>query len=149
LLQATGNGLGHYIDKADPKDQYSCARICVEVDLEVGLPEAVKLKVGEWHHLQKMDYEQLPFKCRGCHEYGHFQRNCPKALQEKEREEGWQQPRKGRAKPTGPRRDNPTPAQSNPGIQGMKNSFKELGNEGEAAPSSNTGQGEEGRGAQN
>jgi hypothetical protein len=77
-LQAIGNGLGHYIDKADPKDQYSCARICVEVDLEVGLPEAVKLKVGEWHHLQKLDYEQLPFKCRGCHEYGHFQRNCPK-----------------------------------------------------------------------
>jgi hypothetical protein len=148
-LQAIGNGLGHYIDKADPKDQYSCARICVEVDLEVGLPEAVKLKVGEWHHLQKLDYEQLPFKCRGCHEYGHFQRNCPKALQEKEREEGWQQPRKGRAKPTGPRRDNPTPTQSNPGIQGTTNSFKELGNEGEAPPSRNTGQGEEGRDTQN
>jgi hypothetical protein len=82
-LQAIGNGLGHYIDKADPKDQYSCARICVEVDLEVGLPEAVKLKVGEWQHLQKLDYEQLPFKCRGCHDYGHFQRNCPKSLQEK------------------------------------------------------------------
>jgi hypothetical protein len=25
-----------------------------------------------------MDYEQLLFKCRGCHEYGHFQRNYPK-----------------------------------------------------------------------
>jgi hypothetical protein len=46
-LQAIGNGLRHYIDRADPKDQYSCARICVEVDLEIGLPEAVKLKVGE------------------------------------------------------------------------------------------------------
>jgi hypothetical protein len=79
-LQAIGNGLGNYIDKADPKDQYSCARICVEVNLEVGLPEAVKLKVGEWKHFQKLDYEQLPFKCRGCHEYGHFQRNCPKDL---------------------------------------------------------------------
>jgi hypothetical protein len=148
-LQAIGNGLGHYIDKADPKDQYSCARICVEVDLEVGLPEVVKLKVGEWHHLQKLDYEQFSFKCRGCHEYGHFQRNCPKALQEKEKEEGWQQPRKGRSKPSGPRRDNPTSAPSNPRIQHTTNSFKELGNEGEAMPSSSTGQDEEGRKAQN
>jgi hypothetical protein len=148
-LQAIGNGLGHYIDKADPKDQYSCARICVEVDLEVGLPEAVNLKVGEWQHLQKLDYEQLPFKCRGCHDYGHFQRNCPKALQEKEREEGWQQPRKGRAKPSGLRKEQAPPAQSTQGIQRNTNSFKELGVEGETTPSITTGQGEEGRGIQN
>jgi hypothetical protein len=43
-------------------------------------PEAIKLKVGDWQHYQKLDYEQLSFKCRGCHEYGHFQRNCPKDL---------------------------------------------------------------------
>jgi hypothetical protein len=48
--------LGHYIDKANPKDQNSCARICVEVDLEVGLPEAVKLMVGDYQHFQKLDY---------------------------------------------------------------------------------------------
>jgi hypothetical protein len=77
-LQKIGNGLGKYIDRANSKDQYSCARIYVEVDLGVGLPEAVKLKVGDWQHLQKLDYEQLPFKCRGCHEYGHFLINCPK-----------------------------------------------------------------------
>ena len=118
-LQAIGNGLGHYIDRADPKDQYSCARICVEVELETGLPEAVKLKVGEWQHLQKLDYEQLPFKCRGCHEYRHFQRNCPNTPStEKAGEEGWQQPRKGRSKSKGPRRENPAPTQSNPGNRG-------------------------------
>jgi hypothetical protein len=72
-LQEIGNGLGKYIDREDPKDQYSYACICVEVDLEVGLPEAIKLKVGEWKHYQKLDYEKLPFKCRGCHEYDHFQ----------------------------------------------------------------------------
>jgi hypothetical protein len=54
-LQAIWNGLGNYIDKAHPKDQYSCARICVEVNLEFGLPEAIKLKVGEWQHFQKLD----------------------------------------------------------------------------------------------
>ena len=37
-LVAIGNKLGNYIDKAEQTDQYSCARICVEVDLEIGLP---------------------------------------------------------------------------------------------------------------
>jgi len=72
-LKEIGNGLEQYIDRVDPKDQYSCARICVEVDLEEGLPEAIKLKVGEWYHYQKLDYEQLSLKCRGYHEYDHFQ----------------------------------------------------------------------------
>ena len=46
-LEKVGNALGRYIDKAENKGQYSCARICVEVDLEAGIPEAVKLKVGD------------------------------------------------------------------------------------------------------
>jgi hypothetical protein len=70
--------MGRYIDKADPKDQYSCAQICIEVDLEASLPEVTKLTVREWQHCQKMDYEQLLFKCRRCHEYGNFQKKCPK-----------------------------------------------------------------------
>ena len=94
-LEKIGNALGRYIDKADNKGQYSCARICVEVDLEAGLPEAVKLKVGDWHHYQKLDYEQLPFKCRQCHEHGHFQRNCPKS-QISEEGEGWKKFKKGK-----------------------------------------------------
>ena len=77
-LQAIGTVLGKYIDMASPKDQYACAHICVEVDLEAGLPEAIKLTMGNWSHFQNLDYEQLPFKCRGCHEYGHFIRNFPK-----------------------------------------------------------------------
>jgi hypothetical protein len=134
-LQAIGNGLGRYIDRADPKDQYSCARICVEVDLEVGLPEAIKLKVGAWNHLQKLDYEQLPFKCRGCHEYGHFLRNCPKApptTTGKEGEEGWQQARKGRSRARGPRREEADPQKSKPTeAPGKENSFHILGQNSE------------------
>jgi hypothetical protein len=113
-LKVIGNGLSQYIDKEDPKDQYSCTRICVEVDLEEVPPEAIKLKVGEWHHYQKLDYEQLSFKCRGCHEYGHFQWNCPKNLnKEKENGEGWQQPRKGKTatRTKGPRNENIAPTQ--------------------------------------
>jgi len=89
-LQKIGNGIGKFVDKADNKNIYNCARICVEVNLEAGLPEAVKLKVGTWTHFQKVDYEHLPFKCRLCQEHGHFQRNCPKnQSMDKEEAEGW------------------------------------------------------------
>jgi len=56
-LKHNGNTLGKFIYKANSKDQYDCARICVEVDLEVGLPEAIKIVVGPWTHIQKLDYE--------------------------------------------------------------------------------------------
>ena len=57
-LQAIGNSLGKYIDKAYPKEPlFSCARICVEVDLEKGLPEEVNLFMDGWEYLQKVDYE--------------------------------------------------------------------------------------------
>ena len=43
-LQRIGNGIRNFIDKVDNKGQYTCARICVEVDLEASLPEAIKTK---------------------------------------------------------------------------------------------------------
>ena len=89
-LHAIGNILGKYIDMASPKDQYACACIYVEVDLEARLPEAIKLTMGNWFHFQKLDYEQLPFKCRGCHEYGHFIHNYPRNPKiQQDKEEGW------------------------------------------------------------
>jgi hypothetical protein len=81
-LQIIGNALGKYIDQAARKDQYSCARICVEVDLEEGLPEAINLTVAGWTHVQELDYEQLPFKCRHCHGHGHFAKHCKKKAEE-------------------------------------------------------------------
>ena len=79
-LESIGNKLGKYIDRAESKDQYACARICVEVDLETGLPEAINLTVVDWWHVQELEYEQLPFKCRHCHGYGHFTKNCKKKV---------------------------------------------------------------------
>ena len=35
-----------------------------------------------WSHIQELDYEQLPFKFRHCHGYGHFARNCKKKAKE-------------------------------------------------------------------
>ena len=84
---------------ASPKDQYACAHICVEVDLEARLPETINLTVGNWYHYQKLDYEQLPFKYRGCHEYGNFFRNYPqKQEDQQEKEEGWQKVKKSKTK---------------------------------------------------
>ena len=75
-LQAIGNSLGNYIDKAEPKCHFlSYTRICVEVDLEKGLPQAINLYLDGWEHMQNVDYEQLPFKCDKCHEYGNFVKN--------------------------------------------------------------------------
>ena len=37
-IQTIRNKLEKYIDREERKEQYLCARICVEVDLEIGLP---------------------------------------------------------------------------------------------------------------
>lgn len=54
----------------------------MEVDLEEGLPEAIKLTVAGWSHIQELDYKQIPFKCRHCHGYGHFAKHCKKKTEE-------------------------------------------------------------------
>jgi hypothetical protein len=82
-LKDIGNKLGHYLDSVVPKgDQFTCARICVEFNLEKGLPKSIKLSLGEWCYIQELDYEQIPFKCLRCHAYGHFTKSCPKASEE-------------------------------------------------------------------
>ena len=96
-LESINNTLRKYIDRVERKDQYSCARICVEVDIEVGLSEAIKLMVTDWSHIQELDYEQFLFKCRHCHGYGIFSRSCKKKTEEetdKEKGDQWTQVQK-------------------------------------------------------
>ena len=84
--------MGKFTDRENNNDQYDCARICVEVGLEVGLPEAIKINVGSWTHVQVLDYEQLPFKCCKCHIYEHFARGClNKGEAEKGKDDDWNQ----------------------------------------------------------
>jgi len=78
----------------------SCARICVEVDLEKGLLEAIQLTLDNWSYIQKVDYESFPFQCKTWHEYGNFAKNFPlnKLDQQEERaQEQWQQPKRKKA----------------------------------------------------
>jgi len=77
LVKAIGNVVGKYIDRCEPKDNmHACARICVEFDLGKGLPEAIRIKFDQWTHIQQLDYKKIPFKCKVCHEYGHFTNRC-------------------------------------------------------------------------
>ena len=51
-FRAIGNTLGKYVDKSEPKaPMFLSARICVEVDLEKGLPESIILSIDGWNHL--------------------------------------------------------------------------------------------------
>ena len=66
----------------------------------MGLLEAITIKVGSWTHLQKLDYEQLPFKCRKCHVYGHFTRDCPTNNDPAQgKEDGWNQVKRSKSHP--------------------------------------------------
>eukprot|EP00253_Pinus_taeda_P026058 PITA_26058 len=131
-LMHIGNTLGKFIDRANNKDQFDCTRICVEVDLEIVLPEAIKIKVGSWSHIQKLDYEQLPFKCRKCHVYGHFARDCPKNSDvEKGKEEGWTQVKRAKNKPPRTGNNNTKVPQADSGLQtphmeDQRNKFNQL-----------------------
>ena len=53
------------------------------MDLSKDLPEAISLNWDDEEWIQQIDYEQLPFRCRICHEYGHFGRNCPRGDKDK------------------------------------------------------------------
>jgi len=136
-LQSIGNGIGKFIDRADPKSNYTCARICVEVDLEAGLPEAVKLTVGTWSFYQKLDYEHLPFKCRNCQEHGHFRRNCPKKQDTENNSEGWQKVKRGKTAPKG-RERNPEEDQVQPPQPQQKPTLEQPSTHSPRSASANT-----------
>jgi len=43
---------------------HACVRICMEVDLEKGLPEAIKIKVDQWMHIQQLITSSFPSNVR-------------------------------------------------------------------------------------
>ena len=60
-FRAIGNTLGKYIDKSEHKaPMLSYARICVEFDLEKGLPEAINLSIEGWNHQRQLTMSKSP-----------------------------------------------------------------------------------------
>lgn len=97
-LRNIGNSLGKYIDRVELREGLqACAILCVEVDLEKGLPEAIQPNLDNRSYIQQVDYEQIPFKCKAYHEYGHFAKNCTQAKETQEqdpKQDHWQQPKR-------------------------------------------------------
>jgi hypothetical protein len=78
-FEAIGNKLGKFVKASDAtlKGKYtSFARICIEMDVSGALPEAICLEFRDEEWIQNIDYEQIPFRCRRCHEHGHLFREC-------------------------------------------------------------------------
>ena len=57
-------------------EQRKVARILVNLNVREGLGEEMDLTWGDYTYAQKLDYENIPFRCRRCHQYGHLIKNC-------------------------------------------------------------------------
>jgi len=61
-----------YLETNDQK----VARILVSINLREGLAEQINLEWGPEIIPQLLDYENVPFRCRRCHAYGHPATEC-------------------------------------------------------------------------
>ena len=79
-LQEIGNVLGEFIKVAEQtkiRGYTSYARICVYMNLNKALPNAVSLLHDDYKWVQLIDYEHVPFRCGRCHALGHLFSDCP------------------------------------------------------------------------
>lgn len=79
-LEFMGNALGCFIgvfDKTLEPSMYSYICIYVHMDLSTPLPTTLMLQVDDLECIVTLDYENLPFWCHQCHEYGHLFQNYP------------------------------------------------------------------------
>ena len=80
ILTDIGNLLGNFVKVSEQNRQISYtsyARICIYLDISKDLPDGIDLTWEDEDCFRAIDYEQLPFRCRRCHEHGHLFRDCP------------------------------------------------------------------------
>lgn len=78
-LFSIGNLIGRSlkIDQATANlTRPSTARVCVELDLDLPLPNRIWIGTGESGFWQPLTYENLPAYCRTCHCLGHDSDHC-------------------------------------------------------------------------
>jgi len=57
-------------------NEQKLARILVNIYVRDSLAEEMDLCSGSVIHSQILDYENIPFRCRRCHAYGHPMWDC-------------------------------------------------------------------------
>ncbi len=79
-LKEIRNSIGEFVRVAEETRlclHTSYARICVYMDLKQPLPDTVSFFHEDTEWVQVIDYEQVPFRCRRCHDIGHLYRDFP------------------------------------------------------------------------
>jgi len=78
-FKSIGNKIGEFLEADNSyldTRQRKMARILVNINVREGLGEEVDIVFGPFQHTQKLDYENIPFRCRRCHDYGHLVEDC-------------------------------------------------------------------------
>jgi hypothetical protein len=80
-LESIGNGIGKFICKCPEAAPINStfSQIYVEMDFNKGFPAEIILLEKSYSWTQKIDFENLCFRCRVCFETGHIARNCEKS----------------------------------------------------------------------
>jgi hypothetical protein len=88
-LEAIGNELGRFI-KVDELSLSTpdkrLAKVLVEVDIHVGLLEALEIDWRGYILGQRLDYLGVPFRCSLCRRTGHLRRDCQGTMEEEDSE---------------------------------------------------------------
>ena len=141
-LEKIGNKLGTFIQASEAtvqKRYTSCVRICVEINISGALHECLWLEYRDEVFFQAIDYEQIPFRCRKCHEHGHLIRECPLHKPTEKAKDSSDKNQDGFFRPLGKHRTNRRnpPKTGNPN-KGSMNAFEVLGEETAAKENTQT-----------
>jgi hypothetical protein len=77
-LKKIGNFLGDFLDadmSFEVTKQRKVARVLVNLNVREGLGEERDLTWGDYMYSQKLNYKNISFRCRRCHQYGHLVKN--------------------------------------------------------------------------
>jgi len=78
-FKSTENYICDFLDDDMPFEetkQTKLERILVNLNIREGLGEEVDLSWGSYTYNRRLNYENIPCRCRRCHQYGHLIKSC-------------------------------------------------------------------------